>query len=165
MVFAPFWAAAPSRRALRRAGGAGDGVPVSGLRATRPVADLRRACLRVMLSEALIGMLIGLAIQFVFEAAQFAGQVMGMQVGFGLVNILDPITQVDTPVLAVFSQTIVMLIFLQMDVHHWLLRGLASSFGYLPAGAALASGELTQATAACRRRNLAGGSAGGGARR
>ena len=56
----------------------------------------------------------GLAIQFVFEAAQFAGQVMGMQVGFGLVNILDPNTQVDTPVLAVFSQTVVMLIFLQI---------------------------------------------------
>ena len=65
-----------------------------------------------MVSEALVGLLIGLAVQFVFEAAQFAGQVMGMQVGFGLVNILDPNTQVDTPVLAVFSQTIVMLIFL-----------------------------------------------------
>jgi flagellar biosynthesis protein FliR len=98
--------------------------------------------LRVVLSEALIGLLMGLAIQFVFEAAQFAGQVMGMQVGFGLVNILDPNTQVDTPVLAVFSQTIVMLIFLQMGVHRWLLRGLANSFGYLPAGAAVTSGEL-----------------------
>lgn len=97
---------------------------------------------RVMVSEALIGLLMGLAIQFVFEAAQFAGQVMGMQVGYGLVNILDPNTQVDTPVLAVFSQTIVMLIFLRLDVHHWLLRGLASSFWYLPAGAALTSGEL-----------------------
>jgi len=48
--------------------------------------------LRVMLSEALIGVLMGLAIQFVFEAAQFAGQIMGMQVGYGLVNILDPNT-------------------------------------------------------------------------
>lgn len=60
--------------------------------------------LRVMFSEALVGMLIGLAVQFIFEAAQFAGQVMGMQVGFGLVNILDPSTQVDTPVLAVFPR-------------------------------------------------------------
>ncbi len=99
---------------------------------------------RAMLSEALIGLLMGLAIQFVFEAAQFAGQVMGMQVGFGLVNILDPNTQVDTPVLAVFSQTIVMLIFLQLNVHHWLLRGLASSFGYLPAGTAVVSGDLVR---------------------
>ncbi|MGB8885546.1 MAG: flagellar biosynthetic protein FliR [Candidatus Korobacteraceae bacterium] len=100
--------------------------------------------LRVMFSEALVGMLIGLAVQFVFEAAQFAGQVMGMQVGFGLVNILDPSTQVDTPVLAVFSQTIAMLIFLQLGVHRWLIRALASSFAYLPAGAVSASGEMTR---------------------
>ncbi len=38
--------------------------------------------------------------------------------------------------LAVFSQTIAMLIFLQLDVHHWLVRALAASFAYLPAGAA-----------------------------
>jgi len=99
---------------------------------------------RVMLAEALVGILIGLAVQFVFEAAQFAGQVMGMQVGFGLVNVIDPTTQVDTPVLAVFSQTIATLIFLQLGVHRWLVRGLAKSFSYLPIGAALATGEMTR---------------------
>jgi len=87
----------------------------------------------------------GLAVQLVFEAAQFAGQLMGMQVGFGLVNIIDPSTQVDTPVLAVFAQTMAMLIFLQLGVHRWLLRALAGSFVYLPAGAAMASGPMVQA--------------------
>ncbi len=98
----------------------------------------------VVLSESLIGLLLGLAVQFVFEATQFAGQVMGMQVGFGLVNIIDPNTQVDTPVLAVFSQTIAMLIFLQLGVHRWIVRALASSFNYLPPGAAFASGAVVQ---------------------
>ncbi len=37
-----------------------------------------------------------------------------------------------------------LLIFLQLDVHHWLLRALAASFIYLPAGAAMAGGELTR---------------------
>jgi len=100
--------------------------------------------LQVVLAEALVGILLGLAAQFVFEAAEFAGQFMGMQVGFGLVNIIDPTTQVDTPVLAVFSQTIVMLIFLQLGVHRWVVRGLASSFVYLPVGAALPTGEMTR---------------------
>ncbi|HLY65239.1 MAG TPA: flagellar biosynthetic protein FliR [Chloroflexota bacterium] len=98
----------------------------------------------LMLSEALIGVLIGLSVQFVFEAAQFAGQVIGMQAGFGLVNILDPGTQVDTPVLSVFSQTIATLIFLQVGVHRWIVRSLASSFAYLPPGAALAGGDLVR---------------------
>jgi flagellar biosynthetic protein FliR len=99
--------------------------------------------LRLMLSEALLGILLGLAVQLVFEATQFAGQLMGMQVGFGLVNIIDPNTQVDTPVLAVFSQTIAMLIFLQLGVHHWILRALACSFSYLPPGSVWASGAAT----------------------
>lgn len=115
--------------------------PVCGPRA---VAFTIAGLLRVIVSEALIGLLLGLVVQFVFEAAQFAGQVMGMQVGFGLVNILDPNTQVDTPVLAVFSQTIAMLIFLQLDVHRWLIRALASSFSYLPAGTAFVTGEVMQ---------------------
>jgi len=99
---------------------------------------------RLLLGETLVGLLIGLAVQFVFDAAQFAGQLMGMQVGFGLVNILDPGTQVDTPVLGAFSQTIATLIFLQIGVHRWLIRSLASSFVYLPVGAALAGEALTQ---------------------
>jgi flagellar biosynthetic protein FliR len=41
---------------------------------------------------------------------------------------------VDTPVLSVFHQLIVTLIFLRLNVHHWLLRGLAATFSYLPAG-------------------------------
>jgi flagellar biosynthesis protein FliR len=102
------------------------------------------AALRLMLSEALVGLLMGLAVQFVFEAAEFAGQVMGTQVGFGLVNIIDPNTQVDTPVLSQFMQTVSMLIFLRVGVHRWLLRALANSFAYLPVGTALAGGELTR---------------------
>ncbi len=114
--------------------------PVCG---PRSVSLTPGGVLRVMLGEALIGLLIGLAAQFVFEAAAFAGQLMGVQVGFGLVNIIDPNTQVDTPVLAVFTQTLAMLLFLEMGVHRWLVRGLAESFRYLPAGTMLAPGEAT----------------------
>lgn len=99
--------------------------------------------LRVMLSEALVGLLIGLSVQFVFEAAGFGGQLMGMQVGFGLVNLIDPNTQVDTPVLVVFNQMIVMLIFLQLGIQRWIVRALASSFAYLPPGAVLTGGAVT----------------------
>ena len=100
--------------------------------------------LRVMLSEGLVGLLLGLSVGFVFEAATFAGQLMGTQVGYGLVNIIDPNTQVDTPVLSVFTQTMAMLIFLQLGVHRWLVRALASSFSYIPVGSAGATGEMTR---------------------
>ncbi|HYH00160.1 MAG TPA: flagellar biosynthetic protein FliR [Terriglobales bacterium] len=85
-------------------------------------------------SEFVVGAVLALALNFIFEGAQLAGQILGLQMGLSIVNVLDPQTQVDSPVLSIFHQTIAMLIFLQLDVHHWLLRGLAKSFEYMPVG-------------------------------
>lgn len=101
--------------------------------------------LQIAVTELFIGLLIGLVVSFVFEAAQVAGQVIGLQVGFSLVNVIDPQTQVDTPVVSTFYQLLVLLIFLQLNVHHWLLRAVANSFSYLPAGKALPVGAITEA--------------------
>ena len=86
--------------------------------------------------ELLLGLAFGIATQVVFEAVQMAGQVLSVQMGYSLVNILDPNTQVDTTVVAMFHQSIAMLIFLRLDVHLWLLRALGNSFSYLPPGTA-----------------------------
>ena len=88
----------------------------------------------VVSAEVVTGLLLGLAVQFVMEGAQMAGHIMGVQAGYSLVTLLDPQTQADTPVLATFQQLLAVLIFLQLNVHHWLLRGLAASFAYLPPG-------------------------------
>ena len=79
----------------------------------------------LMGTELLVGVAIGITTNLVFEAAQMAGQVFSVQMGYSLVNILDPMTQVDTTVLSVFTQTMALLIFLSLDVHHWI-------FGRLP---------------------------------
>jgi flagellar biosynthesis protein FliR len=90
--------------------------------------------MKVAAGEAIIGLALGLLLQFVFEAAQFAGQIFGIQTGFSLVTLLDPQTQADSPSLAVFTQLMVLLLFLEMNAHHWLLRGVVASFSYLPPG-------------------------------
>lgn len=90
---------------------------------------------RIVAGEAVIGIALGLVLQAVFEAAQFAGQLFGIQTGFSLVTLLDPQTQADSPSLAVFAQLMALLLFLEMNVHHWIIRGVATSFAYLPPGA------------------------------
>ncbi|HUN84066.1 MAG TPA: flagellar biosynthetic protein FliR [Terracidiphilus sp.] len=97
----------------------------------------------LVFTEFLIGVGMGIATNIVFEAIQLSGQVLGIQMGYSLVNILDPQTQVDTTVMAMFYQSIVMLLFLQMDVHYWLLRAVGKSFLYLPPGTAHLSGLFT----------------------
>lgn len=89
--------------------------------------------------ELLVGVALGIATQVVFEAVQMAGQVLSVQMGYSLINILDPNTQVDTTVVAMFHQSIAMLIFIRLDVHLWLLRAIGNSFSYLPPGSATLS--------------------------
>jgi flagellar biosynthetic protein FliR len=88
----------------------------------------------VALEEAAAGLLLGLAANFIFEAALMAGQILGVQIGYALANVFDPQTQADLPVLSEFHQMSALLIFLQLDVHHWLMRALVRSFAYLPTG-------------------------------
>jgi len=90
-------------------------------------------------SEAVIGLVLGLAANFMMEAPQMAGQILGVQMGYSLATLFDPQTQADTPVLGELHRLAALLIFLQLDVHHWLLRAVAKSFAYLPPGAAPAS--------------------------
>jgi flagellar biosynthetic protein FliR len=91
------------------------------------------------LSELIIGLVLGLAANFMLEAPMLAGQVLGVQMGYSLATLFDPNTQADTPVQAQFHQLAALLIFLQLNVHHWLLRAVMASFAYLPAGTALAA--------------------------
>jgi len=92
--------------------------------------------------ELLIGIALGITANLVFEAAQMAGQVLSVQMGYSLVNILDPQTQVETNVLSVVHQNFLLLIFLALNAHHWLLRAVARSFDYLPPGSAHLQGAF-----------------------
>lgn len=99
----------------------------------------------LVFTEFLIGAGMGIATNLIFEAAQLGGQVLGIQMGFSLVNILDPQTQVDTTVIPLFYQSIIMLLFLRMDVEYWLLRAVGNSYIYLPPGTGHINGIFTLA--------------------
>lgn len=96
-------------------------------------------------TELLLGIALGIAANLVFDAVQMAGQVLSIQLGYSLVNILDPQTQVESTVMALFHQTVAMLIFLRLDVHYWILRAIANSFAYMPLGSANINQAFTAA--------------------
>src|SRR5271157_2657533 len=84
--------------------------------------------------EFVVGMIMGITLQFVFEGVELAGQIVGFQVGHSLANLINPLADAETPLLSNFYQAVALLIFLQLDVHHWVLRGLVKSFQYCPPG-------------------------------
>ena len=103
---------------------------------SQPQAQDAVALVTLIGTELSIGALMGLVVQLTLEAVRLAGHVLGAQIGFSVVSLLDPQTQAENPVLATFHGMVALLIFLQCDVHHWMLQGLARSFRYLPPGTA-----------------------------
>jgi len=99
----------------------------------------------MVFGELMIGVAFGVATNVVFDGVQMAGQVLSVQMGYSLVNIIDPQTKVDSTVMATFHQTIAMLIFLRLNVHFWILRALARSFDYLPPSSAHFGAGFTSA--------------------
>ena len=96
----------------------------------------------VLAGEVAVGLALGLSVQFVFEALQVAGQLCGLQLGYSLEALIDPQTNAQTPVLSIYYYTVAILIFLQLNVHHWMLRALAESFAFLPPGKVVLSAAM-----------------------
>jgi flagellar biosynthesis protein FliR len=99
-----------------------------------PAADSAPALVVLLLGEFAVGFLLGFTLQLFFEAGQIAGQVCGVQMGYSLASVINPDSQADSAVLSTFYELMVLLLFIQLSVPHWLLRGLARSFDYLPPG-------------------------------
>ena len=90
------------------------------------------ALLPVMLHEILIGVAIGLTARFIFEGVQIGGQLVGFQMGFGIVNVFDPITGANFSIIAQLQNLFATLLFLGLGVHHWFIRVMAASFDSMP---------------------------------
>jgi len=99
---------------------------------------------RIVFGEAVIGLALAMCIQFVFEGVRLAGQLLGFQIGFSLVNAIDPQTNVDTPVLSTLHETVILLVFFRLSVDHWMLRALVKSFEYAPPGSITVSSAAMQ---------------------
>jgi flagellar biosynthetic protein FliR len=85
-----------------------------------------------MASELIIGVVIGFAARLVFAGIQLAGQLVGFQMGFSIVNVIDPVNSMEVSIIAEFQYLVAVLIFLGMNGHHLFLSALADSFRLIP---------------------------------
>lgn len=85
-------------------------------------------------TELAAGALMGLAMSMLFAAVHVAGQLMGTQMGFGVVNVIDPTTYQQVGVVGQILNILALFAFLALDGHIALLRALFESFQELPLG-------------------------------
>lgn len=102
------------------------------------------AYILVISTELFIGWLIGFVASLTFSAIHMAGQLLDMQVGFGVVNVLDPTTGQQIPIIGSFKYNLAIIIFLTTNSHHLLLNALFESFNLIPILGAVFRTNLTE---------------------
>ncbi len=97
-----------------------------------------------IIGEILLGISIGLAVNFIFAGLQLAGQLAGYQMGMALARVMDPSTNRQMPLLGQFNELFALLIFITIDAHHWFIRALADSYRLVPPFGFRISGSLIE---------------------
>jgi len=87
-----------------------------------------------MLSEAALGITVGLVVGFLAEAFGIFGQMMGLQAGYSFASTIDPTTQADSSIMVILSQTISGLLFFSLGLHREVLRVFAHTLERIPPG-------------------------------
>jgi len=94
--------------------------------------------------EALVGLAMGFFASMMFTAIQIAGAYIDLQIGFGFANVIDPMLKQHNAVVGQLYNFAATLLFLALNGHHLMIRGLSDSFAVLPlGGASLASDSAT----------------------
>ena len=81
-----------------------------------------------LFSEITIGLAVAYTARLFFTAVQIAGTVVDFQMGFGVVNVIDPQTETQVSVTAQFQNILAILFFLALDAHHIIIGAIVESF-------------------------------------
>ncbi|MBT5027347.1 MAG: flagellar biosynthetic protein FliR [Nitrospinaceae bacterium] len=79
-------------------------------------------------ADVTIGLGIAFIARLIFGAVQVAGTVVDFQMGFGVVNVIDPQTDTQVSVTAQFHNILAILVFLAIDAHHFIIQAIVDSF-------------------------------------
>lgn len=134
MVFAPVFSSAAIPARVKAAFVMAVSFLVAPVVAAFPHAHPQLGVLAV-LGELSVGLVLGLTLSLLFEALGFAGQVLGFQFSFSLVNLLDPNSPVETPLMGQMFELLGTLVVLGAGLHRTMLAALLRTFATAPVGA------------------------------
>ena len=90
--------------------------------------------LLVVLQQIVIGVSLGFAVRIVFAAVEFAGEVVGLQMGLNFAGFFDPATGGQTTAVSRFYGVSVSWLFIVINGHLLLIAAVVQSFNAFPVG-------------------------------
>jgi len=109
------------------------------------VMDVDVLVMAVMVAqEALTGAATAMMVNLILSIVQLAGSMIDFQVGFGIVNVVDPVSGAQVSVTTQILNITTTLIFLAVNAHHMALAGVMNSFSAIPLGGAHFNAGITE---------------------
>ncbi len=100
-----------------------------------PPADFSLLSLALlMLTEGILGLLVGFTAQLIFTSVELGGTIIGYQMGFAAANVYDPQNQRQVSLISQFQNVLAILVFLVFDIHHLFIRAVVESYRLLQPG-------------------------------
>lgn len=96
----------------------------------------------LVLKELGVGIIVGFVANLVFSAMQLAGQFLGLQIGFSLANVLDPLYSESISIVDQLYTILAGLIFLAIDGHHMLILAIQQTLDLVPIGTLQITGPM-----------------------
>jgi flagellar biosynthetic protein FliR len=87
-----------------------------------------------IVGELSVGLVYGLSLALLNEMLLFAGQIAGLQFSFSLVNLMDPASAIQTPLMGDLFQLMGTLVVITSGLDRVLLASMARSFRVVPLG-------------------------------
>jgi len=95
-----------------------------------------------VVSEIGVGLLFGVLVTFILNSIRMAGQMIDVQIGYSMSQMVDPMNGMQNTLLAQYLYLMGLILFLLLDGHHTLIMGLAKSYQLVPLSAAALNGGV-----------------------
>ncbi len=95
-----------------------------------------------ILSEVLMGLIAGVILNIVFGILSYAGEQIAFVMGFSLASVIDPQSQIQSPLVSQFLLLLAMVILLAFNGHHIILIWMVDAVKAAPLGGFVLSHEI-----------------------
>ena len=88
----------------------------------------------LVISELILGFMLGLVVDCFFVGIQMAGQMAGVQMGFAIATVMDPNSGIQSSLVSQLGYWTALMVFLMLDGHMMVINALKESFFIIKPG-------------------------------
>lgn len=88
----------------------------------------------LIIKEAVVGIILGFSVYLVISTLYLAGQLIDFQIGFSMVSVFDPVTQLQVPITGNLYYFLICALMIVTNAHQIIFKALFYSFTVLPIG-------------------------------